>query len=347
MAPGLSTINRICALSLPHRSPSTSLSRLRLRSISPISTPVSVFSLTPQRSSLVGLQPLHTFSRSQTVPVRSRTLHNLNRLLVWKSTSLLRVYSTVVVHSKGGARFRRTISFLIISTLSFLIGGYYALSYAPPILTPLIMGSMPTDVETLAMYQPNDDFAREVDEHIRNCPLAQSLRANPDFKESRPHLKIPPEIRQHNLTAGTLSGPGMLVVPPYYFNEKDGKSMVQIFYVGGDVCGHPGLVHGGFIATILDEGLARCAFPAMPNKVGVTANLEINYRKPTAAGQFLVLRAKTTKVEGRKAWAEGWIESLEVPEGEEPAKLVEAKALFIEPKHAKVLQSLYKVNDNE
>lgn len=131
----------------------------------------------------------------------------------------------------------------------------------------------------------------------------------------------------------------MIVVPPYYFNEKGGKSMVQIFYVGADVSGHPGLVHGGFLATMLDEGLARCAFPAMPNKVGVTANLSINYLKPTMAGQFLVLRATTTKVEGRKAWAEGWIESLEVVEGEEPAKLVEATALFIEPKHAKVCRS--------
>jgi acyl-coenzyme A thioesterase PaaI-like protein len=207
------------------------------------------------------------------------------------------------------------------------------------------MGSMPTNVETLSMYEPPDDFSREVDEHIKNCALARSLRANPDFKESRPHLKIPEEVRQHNLTGGTLAGPGMIVVPPYYFNEKDGKSMVQIFYVGSDCSGHPGIVHGGFLATMLDEGLARCAFPAMPNKVGVTANLQINYLRPTMAGQFLVLKAKTTKVEGRKAWSEGWIESLEVAEGEEPQKLVEASALFVEPKHAKVLTSLYKVTE--
>ncbi|KIW91269.1 uncharacterized protein Z519_08165 [Cladophialophora bantiana CBS 173.52] len=248
-------------------------------------------------------------------------------------------YSTVVVHNKGQARVRRTISFLLISTVSFAVGTYFAVTYASPLPTALIMGSMPSDVETLSLYTPDNDFAREVDDHIKNCALAQSLRANPDFVESRPHLKIPEEMRQHNLTAGTLSGPGMIAVPPYYFNEKGGKSMVQIFYVGTDVSGHPGIVHGGFLATMLDEGLARCAFPAMPNKVGVTANLNINYLKPTMAGQFLVLRATTTRVEGRKAWAEGWIESLEVAEGEEPVKLVEATALFVEPKHAKVRSS--------
>lgn len=252
---------------------------------------------------------------------------------------------TVVVHNKGRARGRRLISFLIISTASFGIGTFLALSYAPPILTPLIMGSMLTDVETLSMYEAPDDFSREVDDYIRESTLAQSLREHPDFTESRPHLKIPAEIRQHNLTAGTLAGPGMIAVPPYYFNERDGKSMVQIFYVGPNCSGHPGIVHGGFLATMLDEGLARCAFPAMPNKVGVTANLQINYLKPTMAGQYLVLRAKTTKVEGRKAWAEGWIESLEVAEGEEPQKLVEATALFVEPRHAKVSRSLLVVTD--
>ena len=244
--------------------------------------------------------------------------------------------ATVVVHNRGRARVRRTFSFLIISSVSFLVGGYLALSYAPPILLPWVMGSMPTDEETLSLYEPPDDIAREVDDHIKNCRLALELRENPDFTESRPGLKIPEAIRAHNLTGGTLAGPGKIVVPPYFWSEKDGKSMVSIFYLGTDVSGHPGIVHGGLLATMLDEGLARCCFPALPNKVGVTANLQINYRKPTAAGQFLVLRAKTIKLEGRKAWVEGWIEPLEVEGDEQPEKLVEASALFIEPKHAAV-----------
>jgi uncharacterized protein (TIGR00369 family) len=213
------------------------------------------------------------------------------------------------------------------------------------------MGShIPSDLETLTLFEPSDDLSRQIDEHITTHPLAIQLRADPTWKESRPHMRIPEQIRSHNLTAGTLSGPGMLVVPPLYFNKHDGSEMVQLFYVGDAVSGHPGIVHGGFLATMLDEGLARCAFPAMQNKVGVTANLTINYKRPTMAGQFLCLRAKTVKVEGRKAWAEGWIESLEDDElqGEEHGKngvekgkgekvrLVEAAALFVEPKHAKV-----------
>ena len=242
-----------------------------------------------------------------------------------------------MVHNKSRDRLRRTISFLIISTASFLVGGYLSLSYAPPILLPWVLGTkIPTDEETLTIYEAPDDFSREVDEHIKTCALARQLNADPDFTCSRPHLKMPEAVRGHSLTGGTLAGPGMIVVPPYHWNEKEGKSMVSIFYLGPDVSGHPGLVHGGLLATMMDEGLARCAFAAMPNKVGVTANLQINYRKPTKAGQFLVLRARTIKTEGRKAWAEGWIERLDVEEGEVPQKLVEATALFVEPRYAKV-----------
>ena len=194
---------------------------------------------------------------------------------------------------------------------------------------------LPSDQESINLYTPPDEISREIDEFIRTHPLAESLRANSRFTESRPHLKIPPEMRAHSLTAGTLSGANKIVVPPYIWSEKGGKSLVSMFYLGSDVSGHPGLVHGGLLATMLDEGLARCCFPALPNQIGVTANLNVDYRRPAPAGAFVVLRAETIKVEGRKAWVQGRIETLP-EEGVEPTVLVEAKALFVEPKNAAV-----------
>jgi 3'-phosphoadenosine 5'-phosphosulfate synthase len=193
----------------------------------------------------------------------------------------------------------------------------------------------PTDEETLTMYLPEDEISREIDDFIKNHHVAKGLRSRPEFSESRPHLKMPESQRGHNLTGGTLMGPGRVVVPPITWTEAGGKSLVSISYLGTDLCGHPGIIHGGFLATMLDEGLARCCFGALPNKIGMTANLNINYRAPAPAGAFVVLRARTTKVEGRKAWVEGHIETL-VGEGETPVVLVEASALFIEPKAAAV-----------
>jgi uncharacterized protein (TIGR00369 family) len=194
---------------------------------------------------------------------------------------------------------------------------------------------VPTDEETLTAFVPTDSVIAEIDHNIRTHPEAEALRANPLFTEARPHLKIPEVMRERSLTAGTLTGPGKIVVPPYVFSEADGKSMVSLMYLGSDVCGHPGIVHGGLLATLLDEGMARCCFPALPNKVAVTANLNIDYRAPAMADQYVALRAETVKVEGRKAWVQARIETFPMDD-KEPVVLVEATALFIEPRQAAV-----------
>ena len=194
--------------------------------------------------------------------------------------------------------------------------------------------SPPTDKETLSLYQPEDDFASNINSHIVNHPLAQSLRANPAYKELRPHLLLPESHRKHSLTAGTLTGPGRVTVPPLAFVEE-GKQVVSISYLSTDMCGHVGMVHGGMLATIMDEGMGYCGLAALPNKIGVTANLTVNYRAPTPAGSFVVLKAEIVKLEGRKVWVKARIELL--GDGIEPGRLlVEGDSLFVEPKYAKV-----------
>jgi 3'-phosphoadenosine 5'-phosphosulfate synthase len=228
---------------------------------------------------------------------------------------------------------RRILSFAAIAIIFTTAG--FAMTVMPAVQAVVDMRNAPTDAETLKMFTPEDDISREIEDFINNHPLVQELRSKPQYSESRPHLKIPESARSHNLTGGTLMGPGKVVVPPFTWTEKGGKSLVQIQYLGSDLCGHPGILHGGLLATICDEGLARCCFGALPNKIGMTANLNINYRNPAPAGAFIVLRAETTRVEGRKAWVEGRLETL-VGEGETPIVLVEASALFIEPRQAAV-----------
>jgi hypothetical protein len=200
----------------------------------------------------------------------------------------------------------------------------------------------PTDLETLSMFQPTSPETAAINSHITTHPLAERLRAEPGVIESRPHLKIPEAMRPHNLTGGVLLGPGKIEVPPLSLahSSEELPRLVQISYLGESLCGHPTIVHGGLLATLLDEGLARACFPALPNKVGVTASLKIDYRAPCPAGSYVVLRAETTKVEGRKAWVKGWIEQL-TEDGEPGVKYCEAEALFIEPKGAASMARIY------
>nr|OQO27617.1 hypothetical protein B0A51_03606 [Rachicladosporium sp. CCFEE 5018] len=200
----------------------------------------------------------------------------------------------------------------------------------------------PTDAETLTLFVPSTDRAAEINDHIVSHPLSIRLRAQEGITESRPHMKIPEKMRQYNLTGGTLMGENKIEVPPLSFSRTEDElpTLTQLSYLGPSLCGHPGIIHGGLLATLLDEGLARACFPALPNKVGVTASLKIDYRVPCPADRYIVLKAETTKVEGRKVWVKGWIELLGEEDGD-GTKVVEAEALFIEPKGAKNMARIY------
>ncbi|ROT40119.1 thioesterase family protein [Sodiomyces alkalinus F11] len=254
-----------------------------------------------------------------------------------------RSFTTGPTHAPSAnpqSRLRRSLGLTLVGLgcagLGFFVGTAPALSGILSALQPR------SDEETVRAYAPTNQEAASVEAKINNHPLVAELRKRSDLTESRPHMKFPEAFRQRNLTAGILLGPGRLTVPPFSWTENGGKSLVTILHLGTDLCGHPGIVHGGLLATLLDEGLARCCFDALPNKIAVTAKLEVNYRKPTPAGSFVVLRAETKQVEGRKAWVEGRIETL-VDEGEQPTILAEASGLFVSPKSrlAMLLSRLY------
>lgn len=60
--------------------------------------------------------------------------------------------------------------------------------------------------------------------------------------------------------------------------------------------GHPGLVHGGVLATLLDGAMATCMH--RKGMHAVTAELVIRYHKPVNVGEIARLRAEVTEQRG-------------------------------------------------
>ncbi|OOQ82265.1 thioesterase family protein [Penicillium brasilianum] len=217
------------------------------------------------------------------------------------------------------------------------------------------------------------DDTTSLDAVISQLPLVQSLRqSRKAYKESRPHLAIPPAIRQHHFVGGSLAGSGKLALAPYMWtssqktktesgNAAHASSVISVFHIGRDLCGHPGFVHGGLLSVLFDEVFARCVSAAFPSGLGMTANLNVDFRKPALPDRLYVLRAETTKVEGRKAWVEGKMTYLPLPlstpldaknlvpdvellseDNEGAVRVSEARALFVEPKFADSMVSVYR-----
>lgn len=84
--------------------------------------------------------------------------------------------------------------------------------------------------------------------------------------------------------------------------------------------GAPGIVHGGFVAALLDEALGMATvFSGGP---GMTAELTTRYRRHVPVGVPLDVEARLDSVDGRKVHTSG-----HVRQGDET--LVEASGLFI------------------
>ncbi|KAJ2556622.1 hypothetical protein EV175_001882 [Coemansia sp. RSA 1933] len=131
---------------------------------------------------------------------------------------------------------------------------------------------------------------------------------------------------------GLLYGPDKLSLEPMAFLNRDRKQFVILVHLGKRLCGHDGIVHGGVLATLLDEFTARPAFWNLPRNIGLTANLKINYRRPVVVDQVLIFRTRLVEMEGRKAKIAA---TLEDANGN---ILTDAEALYISPSNEKLLQ---------
>ncbi|KAI8382254.1 HotDog domain-containing protein [Blakeslea trispora] len=162
---------------------------------------------------------------------------------------------------------------------------------------------------------------------IERDEIVKKYRADPELIEYEAYANASASQKAHSLTATTLRGPGMIIVPPVMFYNKTYTEATFVLHLGTNVCGHDGIVHGGLAATVLDEGLACVAIPALPNNFGFTANLNVNYRKPIFSNQWIVMRSRLDKLEDRKAFVSASLESVD---GE--TVFTEATSLYVSPK---------------
>lgn len=159
------------------------------------------------------------------------------------------------------------------------------------------------------MANPTDEQT-QIEHILQTHPFTQSLRSSPSItNESRLYANIPEAKRANMFTCGNLLTPGRLVVPPLLFTGKPSTTLV--FYLGAALAGYEGVVHGGLLATILDEGLATCALVAGGGDgTPLTMSLSIEYRKPAVTEECYALKATLLGMEGRIASVEGRIEVL-------------------------------------
>lgn len=100
--------------------------------------------------------------------------------------------------------------------------------------------------------------------------------------------------------------------------------------------GAPGFVHGGAIATVLDDALGSLLL--VLRKPAVTAKLEVNYRRPAFIDRDYGVEAWVDRVEGRKI-------HLAAELRHDGAVVADSVALFLQVKVKHFLQGAEEIPD--
>ena len=94
----------------------------------------------------------------------------------------------------------------------------------------------------------------------------------------------------------------------YMHFHDDGQELVTSEYsVPDKYQGYPGIVHGGVLAAMLDEVVARVSMIGDPHHFMMSVRLEILYRNPVPVNTPLRIEGRIIRLRGRLGKAEGKI----------------------------------------
>lgn len=108
------------------------------------------------------------------------------------------------------------------------------------------------------------------------------------------------------------------------FLLAEDHSVVSLPVIPDTFEGPVGYLHGGIIATLLDEAMSKSI--RAKGFIAMTRHMEVEYLRPIPSGAQVRLEGRLTHKEGRKHWAEAKILDAE------GTTLARGKGLFIEVK---------------
>jgi uncharacterized protein (TIGR00369 family) len=117
-------------------------------------------------------------------------------------------------------------------------------------------------------------------------------------------MKLEPKPTNACFGCGGANARGMQLT----FEQDDTARCIRgTFQIGPEYSGGLGFVHGGIIATLLDEAMGKVnRFRGLR---ALTAELNVEYLRPVPVGQDIVIEAREVDMKGRNLYHVGEIRS--------------------------------------
>lgn len=195
-------------------------------------------------------------------------------------------------------------------------------------------------------------------------PWTRALLSKPNLITRAPDSRTLKPTNEDSLFATTLKTPDTIRSCILVYTRPDPateyiQEISTLATIGSALDGHPGILHGGIVASLLDEGMgvlqtvnherdhflkvARGEAEGETPEKGLgsfTAFLNVKYERPVRTGAAVQVVAWYTKREERKQWIEAEVRQGGVVEGEDDVGEVvvcaRGSGLFVVPRERKL-----------
>ncbi|XP_012588696.1 PREDICTED: acyl-coenzyme A thioesterase THEM4 [Condylura cristata] len=182
---------------------------------------------------------------------------------------------------------------------------------------------------------PNPSWSKDLrllfDQFMKKCEdgsweylpfyTSKSSHRSQDLKNRCPDLNLKEEQNSEARLFTRSYEEGLGFEYAMFYNDVE-KRIVCLFQGGPYLQGAPGFLHGGATATMIDTTVGMSAIIA--GGIVMTANLNINYKRPIPLCSVVVINSQLDKVEGRKLFFSCSVQSVD-----EKTLYTEATSLFI------------------
>jgi uncharacterized protein (TIGR00369 family) len=132
-------------------------------------------------------------------------------------------------------------------------------------------------------------------------------------------LLLPPNPTNNCFGCGDKNARGMKLT---FEQDDEAKKIRGLFSLGAEYEGGAGYIHGGIIATVLDEAMGKvCRFRMVR---AVTAELNVEYLRPVQVDKMLRVEGFEIEMNGRNLFIQG-----EIWDAADGTLLARAKGRFV------------------
>ncbi|CAL9728267.1 hypothetical protein MOUN0_D00210 [Monosporozyma unispora] len=194
-----------------------------------------------------------------------------------------------VASTKGSRRWVPTAIF----GGSFLIGWYLTKHMTfTDIMAYWKYDKLPRDAPEVEKYES------ELLNRLEKLSLVKQLKSN-GYIEIHNQSNTNGGEPNDRLILQSLSSPGAIAIPPRFYYNPQTKDTVGLYHLGMKLTGYPFIVHGGILATVLEDLMRESVKFVLDKKGEKIKDLSISYRMPTLANQFVVVRTTSIEQNGK------------------------------------------------